>query len=55
MEIRAVISFLIVRFNVSLAPGEDGTDLLERSKDTFTLRMGDLNIVFLEKAEVQRQ
>lgn len=55
MEIRAVISLLIVRFDVSLAPGEDGTDLLERTKDTFTLRIGDLNIVFLDKEEVQRE
>ncbi len=55
MEIRAVISLLIVRFDVSLAPGEDGTDLLERTKDTFTLRIGDLNIVFVDKEEVQRE
>lgn len=55
MEIRAVISLLITRFDVSLAPGEDGTDLLERTKDTFTLRIGDLNIVFLDKEEVQRE
>lgn len=55
MEIRAVISLLIVRFDVSLAPGEDGSDLLERTKDTFTLRLGHLNIVFLDKEEVQRE
>lgn len=52
MEIRAVVSLLIVRFDVSLAPGDDGTDLLERTKDTFTLRIGDLNIIFLDKEEV---
>lgn len=56
MGIRTVVSLLIIRFDVSLAPGEDGTDLLERSKDTFTLRIGDLNIVFQEKEEeVQRE
>lgn len=55
MEIRAVISLLIVRFDVSLAPGEDGTGLLERTKDTFTLRIGDLNIVFQEKEEMLRE
>lgn len=49
MEIHAVISLLIARFDVSLAPGEDGSNLLERTKDTFTMRLGDLNIVFLEK------
>lgn len=55
MEIRTVVSSLIDRFDVSLAPGEDGTELLERSKDTFTLRIGDLNIVFQEKNEVLRR
>lgn len=55
MEIRTVVSSLIVRFDVSLAPGEDGTELLERTKDTFTLRIGDLNIVFQGKEEVQRR
>lgn len=54
MEIRTVISLLITPFDVSLAPGEDGSDLLERTKDTFTLRLGDLNLVFLKKEEMQR-
>lgn len=55
MEIRTVVSLLIVRFDFSLAPGEDGTDLLGRTKDTFTSRIGDLNIVFLDKEEAQRE
>lgn len=55
MEIRTVVSLLVLRFDVSLAPGEDGTDLLERTIDTFTLRIGDLNIVFLDREGVQRE
>ena len=49
MELRAVVGLLITRFDVSLAPGEDGTDLLYGSKDTFTIRLGDLMLVFRER------
>lgn len=49
MELRTVVALLITRFNVHLAPGEDGTALIEKSQDTFTLRMGDLNLVFEER------
>lgn len=51
MEIRTIVSLLVTRFDVRLAPGEDGTTLMEHSKDTFTLRMGDLRLVFDERAE----
>lgn len=55
MEIRAVVSLLIARFDVSLAPGKENSGLLETTKDTFTLRLGDLHIIFLERNEVQRE
>jgi hypothetical protein len=49
MELRTVACLLITRFNIRLAPNEDGTSLLEKSIDTFTLRMGDLNLLFEER------
>lgn len=47
----AVMALLGVlsRFDVHLAPGEDGSALIEGSKDAFTLLMGDLRLVFEEK------
>ena len=41
-----VIATLITKFDISLAPGEDGRSLLEDSKDQFTLKLGHLYLVF---------
>lgn len=49
MELRTVISLLISRFDISLAPGEDGSALLNDTKDTFTVRLGGLQLVFVER------
>lgn len=49
MELRTVVTLLIINFDIHLAPGEDGTALILESKDSFTLRMGDLNLVFEER------
>lgn len=49
MELRTVISLLVTRFDVSLAPGEDGSTLLNDTKDTFTVRLGALQLVFVER------
>jgi hypothetical protein len=46
MEIRTVVTQILLQFDVSFAPGEDGTSLLEKTKDYFTLGLGDLNLVF---------
>ena len=46
MELRTVICLLVSRLDVRLAEGEDGRDLLEGSKDFFTLMAGDLRLVF---------
>jgi cytochrome P450 len=46
MEIRTVVTQILLEFDVSFAPGEDGTDLLEKTKDYFTLGLGDLKLVF---------
>ena len=49
MEMKTVVPLLISKFDVRLAPGEDGTELLEKSKDAFTLRMKELRLVFEER------
>lgn len=46
MELRTVISLLVTKFDVSFAPGEDGTRLLEDTKDCFTMALADLNLQF---------
>ena len=43
-----MVSLLVSRFDVKLAPGEDGGNLLGKSRDAFTLRMENLNLVFEE-------
>lgn len=49
MEMRTVVSLLVSRFDVKLAPGEDGGKLLGKSRDAFTLRMENLNLIFEER------
>ena len=44
MELRTVLSRLFYEFDVSFAPGEDGTALLEDTKEHFTLSLADLNV-----------
>lgn len=53
MELRTVISLLITRFDVSFAPGEDGSTLLNHTKDTFTVRLGALRLMFTERERSQ--
>ena len=52
MELRTVACILITHFNIRLAPNEDGSSLIDKSTETFTLRMGDLNLVFEERSTV---
>lgn len=52
MELRTVACLLVTRFDIRLAPNEDGSSLIEKSLDTFTLQMGDLNLVFQERPRV---
>jgi hypothetical protein len=49
MELRTVTTLLLLKFDVSFAPGEDGTRLLSKSKESFTLLFEDLNLVFSER------
>ena len=49
MEIRLLTTQLVTRFDVSFAPGEDGKRLLEKTKDHFTLGLGELDLIFKKR------
>lgn len=49
MEIRLLTALLITRFDVRLAPGEDGTALLNHSVDHFTIGLKPINLVFTQR------
>ncbi len=49
MEMRTVVPLLVSRFDVRLAPGEEGKGLLEKSRDAFTMRLERLSVVFEER------
>jgi tryprostatin B 6-hydroxylase len=53
MEIRLLTAQLITRFDVSLAPGEDGTDLLN-SVDHFTIGLKPINMIFTRRTSGTR-
>lgn len=46
MELRTLTARLLLKFNLALAPGEDGHRLLYETRDHFTLALGDLDVVF---------
>ena len=46
IEMRTLITQLVTEFDVAFAPGEDGSSLLYKTKDHFTLSLGSLNLVF---------
>ena len=50
MEIRLLTAQLIMQFDVTLAPGEDGSKLLQKSRDHFTMGLADLELVFRRRA-----
>lgn len=49
LEIRLLVAQIIMQFDVALAPGEDGLNLLYKSKDHFTTGLADLNVVFTRR------
>ena len=49
MEIRAVVARIIKHFDVSFASGEDGTDLLTKTKDVFAYEMSSLMLVYTKR------
>lgn len=46
MELRSVIALLVSQFDVQFAPGENGSRLINDSKDYFTITISDLDLVF---------
>jgi hypothetical protein len=49
MEIRTLTSRMIMNFDVRFAPGEDGTRLLEKTREHFTLGLAPLDLVFTKR------
>ena len=49
MELRAVIARLVAEFDIAFAPGEDGKDLLEKSKDVFAMELAPLRLVLIKR------
>jgi cytochrome P450 len=52
MELRVVMAKLLLTFDVSYAPGETGKDLVEKSRDHFTIETGPLNLVFTRRKDL---
>ena len=46
MELRTVIARLVTKFDISLAPGEDGQRLMYETRDHFTVDPGGLDLIF---------
>lgn len=46
IELRTLTASLLLKYDVSFAPGEDGTRLLTQTKDHFTLGLGKLDLIF---------
>jgi cytochrome P450 family 628 len=49
MQIRTLVAKIVTNFDVSFAPGEDGTNLMDKSRDHFTIGLADLNLVFKKR------
>lgn len=49
MEIRIATAALIWKYDVALAPGETGLDVVKGTKDLFVASPGPLQIVFQQK------
>ena len=50
MELRSVLAKMLLNFDVAFAPGEDGSKLINETKDFFVLGLGDLEVVFTERS-----
>lgn len=51
MEIRMLTSQILLKFEVGLAPNEDGSRLLQKSRDHFTMELEELELTFRERQE----
>ena len=51
MEVRYVAAQIVRQYNVSLAPEQRPQTFLDGKRDTFSLALGPLNLVFQPRAE----
>jgi cytochrome P450 len=51
MELRIVTARIVTQFDISFAPGENGRDLFEKTKDVFTLEVAPLRMVFTRRSD----
>lgn len=49
-EIRMVVALLLTKYTVRPAPGEDGTQIYEQTRDQFAAHPGPFNILFEGRA-----
>ena len=49
MEVRTITAQIIDQFDVALAPGEDGSRLINKSKDHFTMGLEPLELTFKKR------
>lgn len=46
MQVRTLTARILLDFDVAFAPGEDGSRILTKTKDHFTVDPGQLDLVF---------
>lgn len=51
LELRTTVTKLLFNFDISFAPGEDGYDLLYKSRDHFTLGLAPLRLRFTPRKD----
>jgi tryprostatin B 6-hydroxylase len=44
MELRFALTEIVAKFDIAFAPGEDGSALMDRAQDVFTVSLGDLKL-----------
>lgn len=49
MELRNVIARIVTEFDLKFAPGENGSALMNKSKDTFTMELAPLELIFMKR------
>lgn len=47
MELRIVLAMVAKDFDIKFAPGQDGSDFIEKSLDTFTMTVANLPLKFI--------
>lgn len=48
-EVRSVVALLVSHFDISYAPGEDGTTVWRDLKDQFNAHPGSLHLIFSQR------